>query len=73
MINTPLTRAIAEARSRIRGVSPEETQRPVVDATPLRRAGEASEVAAAALFLVAPDSGFITGQTLDVCGGQLMR
>ena len=73
MIDTPLTRNIAETRSKLRGVSAEETQRPVIEATPLRRRGEAREVAAAALFLVGPESAFITGQTLDVCGGQLMR
>jgi NAD(P)-dependent dehydrogenase (short-subunit alcohol dehydrogenase family) len=40
--------------------------------TPLRRPGEAYEVAAAALFLVGPGGGFMTGQTLVVDGGTLV-
>jgi NAD(P)-dependent dehydrogenase (short-subunit alcohol dehydrogenase family) len=36
---------------------------------PVRRLGQPQDVARAALFLAHPDSGFITGQTLFVCGG----
>jgi 3-oxoacyl-[acyl-carrier protein] reductase len=36
---------------------------------PLRRFGEASEVAEAATFLVSDRSSYITGQTLIVDGG----
>jgi NAD(P)-dependent dehydrogenase (short-subunit alcohol dehydrogenase family) len=40
--------------------------------TPLRRIGEPWEIAAAALFLAGPGSGFITGHTLVVDGGTLI-
>jgi NAD(P)-dependent dehydrogenase (short-subunit alcohol dehydrogenase family) len=40
--------------------------------TPLRRIGEPSEVAAAALFLASPGGAFITGQTLVVDGGTVI-
>jgi NAD(P)-dependent dehydrogenase (short-subunit alcohol dehydrogenase family) len=40
--------------------------------TPLRRIGEPWEVAAAALFLAGPGSGFVTGQTLIVDGGTVI-
>ena len=40
--------------------------------TPLRRIGEPWEVAAAALFLAGPGSGFVTGQTLVVDGGTVI-
>ena len=40
--------------------------------TPLRRIGEPWEVAAAALFLAGPGSGFMTGQTLVVDGGTVI-
>ena len=73
VIDTPLTQNIANQRSQIRGVPPEETLRPVIEATPLRRMGSADEVADLALFLASEESAFITGQTIDVCGGQLMR
>jgi NAD(P)-dependent dehydrogenase (short-subunit alcohol dehydrogenase family) len=36
---------------------------------PVRRLGQPKDVSRAILFLVAEDAGFITGQTLFVCGG----
>ena len=36
---------------------------------PVKRLGTAEDVAHAISFLLSPDSGFITGQTLYVCGG----
>jgi NAD(P)-dependent dehydrogenase (short-subunit alcohol dehydrogenase family) len=36
---------------------------------PVRRLGRPADVARAVLFFADPDSGFITGQTLFVCGG----
>jgi NAD(P)-dependent dehydrogenase (short-subunit alcohol dehydrogenase family) len=39
------------------------------DRTPLGRFGEAEEVASAALFLASSGASYITGQTLNVCGG----
>jgi 7-alpha-hydroxysteroid dehydrogenase len=38
-------------------------------ATPLRRIGEAEEVAAAALYLSSPAGGYLTGKVLEVDGG----
>ncbi len=36
---------------------------------PVRRLGRSEDVAAAVAFLAGPEAGFITGQTLMVCGG----
>jgi 3-oxoacyl-[acyl-carrier protein] reductase len=36
---------------------------------PVQRLGEPADVARAVMFFVAPESSFITGQTLFVCGG----
>jgi 3-oxoacyl-[acyl-carrier protein] reductase len=36
---------------------------------PVKRLGQPADVARATVFLASPDSGFITGQTLFVCGG----
>jgi NAD(P)-dependent dehydrogenase (short-subunit alcohol dehydrogenase family) len=41
----------------------------IVDAIPVKRLGRPEDVARAVLFFAAPEAGFITGQTLFVCGG----
>jgi 3-oxoacyl-[acyl-carrier protein] reductase len=41
-------------------------------ATPLRRLGDPSDVAATCLFLTSPQARFVTGQVIDVAGGWLM-
>lgn len=41
----------------------------VVDSVPVKRVGTPQDIARAVVFLLAPESGYITGQTLFVCGG----
>jgi 3-oxoacyl-[acyl-carrier protein] reductase len=41
----------------------------IVDSIPVKRLGRPDDVARAVLFFTAPDAGFVTGQTLFVCGG----
>lgn len=48
------------------------TRQAVIDATPLGRWGTPEEVAAAVVFLVSPESSFITGETILVGGGVVM-
>lgn len=43
--------------------------RAIIDSVPVRRLGEPADVAAAVDFFLGADSGFVTGQTLYVCGG----
>lgn len=43
--------------------------RAIVDAIPVKRLGEPADVAAAVAFFMSREAGFITGQTLYVCGG----
>jgi len=52
-------------------VIPEDSDkaRQLAASIPVRRLGQSDDVARAVMFLVAPDNGFITGQTLFVCGG----
>lgn len=73
VIDTPLTQSIALQRSEIRGVSPEETLKPVLGTLPLGRMGTAEEVADIALFLASSEAKYVTGQTFLVDGGQVMR
>jgi NAD(P)-dependent dehydrogenase (short-subunit alcohol dehydrogenase family) len=46
-----------------------ERMAPINNAIPLRRLGEADEVAGVALFLASKASSYMTGQVLNVCGG----
>ncbi len=46
-------------------------QRAIVEPTPLRRAGQPEEIAAAILFFASEDASFISGQVLAVDGGWL--
>ena len=41
----------------------------VIDSIPVRRVGTPDDVARVVAFLLAPESGYITGQTIFVCGG----
>lgn len=60
-IDTPLMRTASN-----------DTNMAVIAQTPLGRLGLPSEVAEAACFLTGDESGFITGQVIDVSGGWLM-
>jgi len=44
-----------------------------MECTPIARIGEVSDVAALATFLLGPDSTWITGQVINVDGGQMLR
>ncbi|HPU52892.1 MAG TPA: SDR family oxidoreductase [Burkholderiaceae bacterium] len=41
----------------------------IAQAVPVRRLGQPADVARAVMFFAAPENGFVTGQTLYVCGG----
>jgi len=73
VIDTPLTQANARRRAEIRGVDPIATLMPMIEATPLKRIGDAKEIADLAAYLASEDASFITGQTIVADGGSLMR
>jgi 3-oxoacyl-[acyl-carrier protein] reductase len=51
-----------------------EEQRQVIrDAIPLGRFAESEEIAAAIAFLLSDDASYVTGQTINVNGGQFMQ
>lgn len=54
------------------GALNEEVVKQWREAIPLKRGGTPDDVANATLFLASDMSGYITGQTLHVCGGMLM-
>lgn len=41
----------------------------IIESIPVKRLGRPEDVARAVIFFAAPEAGFITGQTLFVCGG----
>ena len=41
----------------------------VIDSIPVKRVGTPDDIARVVAFLLAPESGYITGQTIFVCGG----
>ena len=49
-------------------IGSEKRQR-VIDSIPVKRVGTPADVACTVAFLLAPESGYITGQTVFVCGG----
>jgi NAD(P)-dependent dehydrogenase (short-subunit alcohol dehydrogenase family) len=51
----------------------EESQRKAVASIPLKRWGTPEDILGTALFLASPAASFITGQTIVVNGGEIMR
>jgi NAD(P)-dependent dehydrogenase (short-subunit alcohol dehydrogenase family) len=81
-----MARELGQDRIRVNAVAPalvltdifegkltEETKAEVVRTIPLGRLGEPADVANACLFLASELSSYITGATIDVNGGVLMR
>lgn len=60
-IRTPMFHAVIEAGS--------DKERALAASIPVKRLGEASDVAQAVRFFADPANSFVTGQTLYVCGG----
>ncbi|MBN1919137.1 MAG: sorbitol-6-phosphate dehydrogenase [Verrucomicrobia bacterium] len=54
------------------GVSKEEVRARYIEKVPLGRGGEYGDVTAAVLFLAGDEAGYVTGQALNVDGGQVM-
>jgi NAD(P)-dependent dehydrogenase (short-subunit alcohol dehydrogenase family) len=55
------------------GLNNPEMARVWTEMTPMRRAGTAEDIGAAALFLCAPASNYITGEVLVIDGGYTIR
>ena len=50
----------------------ENVRKQWAESIPLKRGGSTEDVANVCLFLASDMSGYVTGQTLSVCGGMLM-
>src|ERR1051326_7451944 len=51
------------------GIAESEMQKQVQSATPLGRIGKPQDIGAVATFFAAPDSAWVTGQTINIDGG----
>jgi NAD(P)-dependent dehydrogenase (short-subunit alcohol dehydrogenase family) len=49
---------------------PEEVLRRMIDAIPLRRMGEPSEIADLVAYLASPQASYVTGQVVVIGGGR---
>lgn len=73
VVETPMTRGIHEARALTLGITPEESLSRMIAKIPLGRLEQPDDVANAVAFLCSPDAAYITGQSLNVCGGMEMN
>ena len=71
-VATPMQKRELVWEGKLRGLSPEEVFDGMVKSTPLGRIETADDVARAIVFLVGPDSVFVTGEALAVNGGAFM-
>ena len=72
VVDTPLTRRIHEIRANALGITPQESLSRMIARIPLGRIETPEDVAGAVSFLCSPDAAYITGQSLNVCGGMEM-
>jgi len=72
IVDTPLTRHIHEDRARVLSITSEESLNRMIARIPLGRLETTDDVAGVVSFLCSPDAAYITGQSLNVCGGMEM-
>lgn len=72
VVDTPITRRVHEVRAQALGITPEESLARMIARIPLGRIESPDDVAGAVSFLCSPDAAYITGQSLNVCGGMEM-
>ena len=73
VVDTPMTSGIHEIRSAALGITPQESLALMVAKIPLGRLEKTEDVAGVVSFLCSPDAAYITGQSLNVCGGMEMN
>lgn len=71
-VETEMARSGIEEGAAYQGISAEEFRKQAVQAVPIRRFLEAEEVAHLVCYLASPKASGITGQAINICGGQTM-
>ena len=72
VIDTPMWRQVDALFARYEGLRPGEKKAAVGKAVPLGYMGRPEQVATAAVFLASDDASYVTAQTLNVDGGNVM-
>ena len=67
--NTRIHRRVAIKVLHSQVASSQDAVQRLIESTVVGRGGTPADVANATLFFLSPDSGFVTGQVLHVCGG----
>jgi NAD(P)-dependent dehydrogenase (short-subunit alcohol dehydrogenase family) len=73
VVDTPMTRQIHADRGRMTGLSSAQSLGRALETIPLGRIAEPEDVAGTVAFLVSADASYLTGQTIIVDGGMLLR
>jgi acetoin reductase-like protein len=73
VVDTPMTTGIHEIRANALGITPEESLARMVAKIPLGRLEKTDDVAGVVSFLCSADAAYVTGQSLNVCGGMEMN
>lgn len=72
VIDTPMQDLVDHEISRVTGQTPAEVRGERGNRIPMHHLGDGDDVAAVVSFLVGPDSGYMTGQAINVTGGMVM-
>jgi NAD(P)-dependent dehydrogenase (short-subunit alcohol dehydrogenase family) len=73
VVDTPMTRDLHEQRSRLTHVPAAESLTKMLEAIPLGRIAAVDDVVEVILFLLSDQGSYVTGQSLNVCGGMELR
>lgn len=71
-VDTEMSRAGIEDFARKQGIDAEAARRQVLSKVPIQRVLEPEEVARLAVYLASDEAAGITGQAINICGGQVM-
>jgi acetoin reductase-like protein len=73
VVDTPMTNSIHEIRANALGITARESLDRMISRIPLGRIETPEDVAGAVSFLCSTNAAYITGQSLNVCGGMEMN